>query len=760
MVTSSSAFQNPDILCFSHLRWDFVFQRPQHLMVRWAQRRRVFYVEEPVRDGVIPRLEVRSSTKGVYVVTPHLPSSDADTAALERELLDQLLVDHQIVDFIAWYYTPMALNWSSHLPARAVVYDCMDELSGFAGAPPLLGQREAELFELADVVFTGGHHLYQAKREQHANVHPFPSSVDVPHFARARSILEEPVDQADIPHPRLGFYGVLDERLDVELVAELADRRPDWQIVLVGPVCKIDPASLPRRANLHYLGPKSYDELPVYLAGWDVALLLFALNEATRYISPTKTPEYLAAGKPVVSTPIHDVVHPYGDDGLAAIADDAAGFEAAIAACLVDDREARLARTDVFLADLSWNATFARMEALVDRAIADRHARASTVLPHRRRRPRFDDLVVGAGFAGSVMAERLACAGRKVLLCDTRPHVGGNAYDHVDAAGILVHKYGPHIFHTNSADVFEYLSRFTAWRPYEHRVLAKVDGKLLPVPINLDTVNRLYGWGLDSAGLERFFAEVAEPRDRIRNSEDVVVSKIGRELYEKFFRGYTRKQWGIDPSELDATVIARVPVRTNRDDRYFGDTYQAMPLDGYTAMFERMLDHPNITIELGIDYRALIGRVSHQEMIYTGPVDAFFDRRYGALPYRSLEFRFETLDQARHLPVAVVNHPNEHAYTRVTEFKHLSGQEHPRTTLVYEYPRAEGDPYYPVPRPENAALYKRYQELAARTAGVHFVGRLATYRYYNMDQVVAQALTTARKLTGPVRAEALQQQGA
>jgi UDP-galactopyranose mutase len=336
--------------------------------------------------------------------------------------------------------------------------------------------------------------------------------------------------------------------------------------------------------------------------------------------------------------------------------------------------------------------------------------------------------------------------------------VGGNAYDHLDDAGILVHKYGPHVFHTNSADVFEYLSRFTAWRPYEHRVLASVDGKLLPVPINLDTVNRLYGWDLDSAGLERFFAEVAEPRERIRNSEDVVVSKVGRELYEKFFLGYTRKQWGIDPSDLDATVIARVPVRTNRDDRYFGDTYQAMPLHGYTAMFERMLDHPNITIELGIDYRALVGRVAHEEMIYTGPVDSFFDRCFGPLPYRSLEFRFETLDEARHLPVAVVNHPNEHAYTRVTEFKHLSGQANPRTTLVYEYPRAEGDPYYPIPRPENAALYRKYQELAARTAGVHFVGRLATYRYYNMDQVVAQALTTARKITGVVsQPEALQQ---
>ncbi len=353
----------------------------------------------------------------------------------------------------------------------------------------------------------------------------------------------------------------------------------------------------------------------------------------------------------------------------------------------------------------------------------------------------FDYLIVGAGFAGSVLAERLAAgSGKRVLICDRRPHVGGNAYDCYDDHGLLVHRYGPHIFHTNCASVFEYLSRFTAWRPYEHRVLASVDGQLVPIPINLDTVNRLYGLALTSFELEAFFQKVAEKVEQVRTSEDVVVSKVGRELYEKFFRGYTRKQWGLDPSELDASVTARVPTRTNRDDRYFTDTFQAMPLHGYTRMFERMLAHPNIKVMLNTDYREIERVVPWGEMIYTGPVDAYFDYVHGKLPYRSLEFRHETISEPRFQPVGTVNYPNEHAYTRITEFKHLTGQEHGRTSIVYEYPRAEGDPYYPVPRPENAALYEKYRALAKATPRVHFVGRLATYRYYNMDQVVAQAL--------------------
>jgi UDP-galactopyranose mutase len=359
----------------------------------------------------------------------------------------------------------------------------------------------------------------------------------------------------------------------------------------------------------------------------------------------------------------------------------------------------------------------------------------------------FDYLIVGAGFAGSVLAERLARdADRQVLLCDVRPHIGGNAYDHYNDDGILVHKYGPHIFHTNSAEVFDYLSQFTAWRPYQHRVRAAVDGQLVPIPINLDTINALYGLKLTTLEVGDFLASLAEPRAPIRTAEDVVLNAVGRELYEKFFRGYTRKQWGRDPSELDASVTARVPTRTNRDDRYFTDTYQAMPLHGYTRMFERMLDHPNIKILLNTDYREIVGLIPYREMIYTGPIDAFFDYRYGKLPYRSLRFQHETHATEVYQSAPVINYPNDYAYTRVTEFKYLTGQEHAKTSIVYEYPEAEGDPYYPVPCPENAALYKRYKALADATAGVTFVGRLATYKYYNMDQVVAQALAVYRKV--------------
>lgn len=359
----------------------------------------------------------------------------------------------------------------------------------------------------------------------------------------------------------------------------------------------------------------------------------------------------------------------------------------------------------------------------------------------------FDYLIVGAGFAGSVLAERLASQlNQKVMLLDKRNHIGGNAYDLYNEDGILIHKYGPHIFHTNSLEVFEYLSRFTEWRPYQHKVLASVDGQHLPMPINLDTINRLYGTNMTSFQLKEFFESVAEARESIQTSEDVIVNKIGRELYEKFFRNYTRKQWGLDPSALDASVIARVPIRTNRDDRYFTDRYQVMPLHGYTRMFEKMLDHPNIKVLLNTDYREVEQWLPFRELIYTGPVDEFFDHCYGKLPYRSLEFEFKTFHMPVYQPAAVVNYPNEYEYTRVTEFKYLTGQEHPKTSVVYEYPRAEGNPYYPVPRPENTQVYKQYKVLADATENVHFVGRLATYKYYNMDQVVAQALTLFKRI--------------
>jgi len=370
----------------------------------------------------------------------------------------------------------------------------------------------------------------------------------------------------------------------------------------------------------------------------------------------------------------------------------------------------------------------------------------------------YDWLVVGAGFAGSVLSERIASQlGERVLLVDRRPHVGGNAYDERDEAGVLVHRYGPHIFHTNSDAIFDYLSRFTPWRPYEHRVLARVRGQLVPIPINRATLNRLYRVGLATdEDAACFLAGRAEPAasGMPRTSEDVVVGTVGRELYELFFRGYTRKQWGLDPSQLDASVTARVPTRTNADDRYFTDRHQAMPLHGYTAMFQRMLDHPAITVRTGTDM-ADVPRSLYRRTVYTGPVDEFFGRRFGPLPYRSLAFRFETHRGGPLQPVGTVNEPSEDVpYTRTTEFGHLTGEWNGATTLVREFPRAHGDPYYPIPRPENAALYERYRALADATPDVSFVGRLATYRYYNMDQVVGQALATFKRIAGEAIAAA------
>jgi UDP-galactopyranose mutase len=359
----------------------------------------------------------------------------------------------------------------------------------------------------------------------------------------------------------------------------------------------------------------------------------------------------------------------------------------------------------------------------------------------------YDWLIVGAGFAGSVLAERLANErNERVLLIDRRPHIGGNAYDRYDDDGLLIHQYGPHIFHTNSRQILDYLSRFTEWRFYEHRVLADVDGMLVPIPINLDTVNKLYNLNLTSEKLQDWFAERAEKTGEIRTSEDVVVSVVGRELYEKFFRGYTRKQWGLDPSELDKSVTSRVPTRTNRDDRYFTDEFQFMPKHGYTRMFEKMVGHPNIHVMTQTEYDDVKNVVPHRRVIYCGPIDEYFNFQFGRLPYRSLRFEHVTLDKAWHQPVGVVNYPQTQDYTRITEYKHLTGQEHAKTALTYEYPSAEGDPYYPIPKPENQELFKKYERLALATPDVWFVGRLATYRYYNMDQIVGQALATFRRI--------------
>jgi len=360
----------------------------------------------------------------------------------------------------------------------------------------------------------------------------------------------------------------------------------------------------------------------------------------------------------------------------------------------------------------------------------------------------YDYLIVGAGFAGSVIAERLAAGlGQNVLVVDRRPHIAGNAYDCVDEAGVMIHRYGPHIFHTNAQRIVDYLSRFTQWRDYSHRVLARVDEHLVPIPINLTTLNTLFGLDMDEDQAQAFLAARAEPVADIHTSEDVVINQIGRELYEKFFRGYTRKQWGLDPSELDKSVTSRIPTRTNEDDRYFTDTFQMMPLHGYTRMFERILDHPRIDLLLGTDFRAVRDRVQFKQLIYCGPIDEFFDFCFGKLPYRSLRFQHETLAQDRLQAVAVVNFPDPAVpYTRITEYKHLTGQVHARTSISYEFPCAEGEPYYPIPRLENAELYKRYSTLADNTPGVTFLGRLGTYKYYNMDQVVGQALALYQRI--------------
>lgn len=730
------AKRKPVLLCLSHLRWQFVLQRPQHLMTRFAERYTVIFWEEATEQPGAPMLDVIHDSSGVIVATPRLLHGldAAERQRLTAGMLEEMIAERGGEVAVRWFYTPMMLPLARNIASAVTVFDCMDELSAFRFAPAELPALEAELLKLADVVFTGGYSLYEAKRAQHDDIHPFPSSVDRAHFERARSVA-----RAD-GSPLFGFYGVIDERLDLDLVAALADARPDYRFEFVGPVVKIDPADLPRRANIAYPGGQAYADLPLSLGRWDVALMPFALNESTRFISPTKTPEYLAGGKPVVSTAIVDVERHYGDLNGVEIA---GGVDAFAEAC---DRALALSRTperwlpavDRALASLSWDITQSAMQKHID-TVAARKARQ----PARH----YDVLIVGAGFAGAVMAERLASqAGKRVLLIDKRDHIGGNAYDERDAAGNLIHRYGPHIFHTNSADIVDYLSQFTDWRPYEHRVLGDVRGQLVPIPINRTTINSLYGLSLDSDdAVEAFFASRAEPVDEVRTSEDVVVGRVGRELYELFFRGYTRKQWALDPSELDKSVTARVPTRSNTDDRYFTDTFQAMPAEGYTAMFEKMLASPLIEVRTGTDYRDLAG-VTWDRMVWTGPVDEYFDHRFGKLPYRSLRFEHAIVDTPSYQPVGTVNYPSEDVpYTRISEFRHMTGDANARTSIVREYPMAEGDPYYPIPRPETQALYKRYEALA-RASDTIFVGRLATYRYYNMDQIVGQALATFRRL--------------
>ena len=387
-------FGEMDLICFSHLRWGFVFQRPQHLMSRFAKYRRVFYIEEPVFDSVQPDIQVRICPRsGVTVVVPRLPPASRDTDELSclQTLLDGFIRSHKINRYIAWFYTPMALAFAADLRPVFIVYDCMDELSMFRGAPPALVEYEAALLRRADVVFTGGLSLFEAKCERHRNVHAFPSSVEVAHFGKARRLSEEPEDQRAIPHPRIGFAGVIDERMDLELLRGIADVRPDWQIVMLGPVVKIRDESLPKNPNIHYLGMKTYDSLPAYFCGWDIGTLPFALNDSTRFISPTKTPEYLAAGLPVVSTPIRDVIRPYGDLGLVRIASGLEDFVRAIDETLTFDSSSIRwrERVDGFLSTLSWDYTWHGMNALIRQGIESSTNASSKIAvdPSRARSP-------------------------------------------------------------------------------------------------------------------------------------------------------------------------------------------------------------------------------------------------------------------------------------------------------------------------------------------------------------------------------------
>jgi len=362
-----------DLVCFSHLRWDFVYQRPQHLLSRCARKRRVFFVEEPIFGNCSMRLDVREADPGVHVVVPHLPEglrSEIAINAVMREMTRQFFSDRGINEYVFWYYTPMALRFTDQFNPVAVVYDCMDELSAFKGADSQLPLLEKQLFREVDLVFTGGQSLYEVKRNQHPAVYAFPSSIDASHFGKARTAVNDPDDQAHIPHPRLGFFGVIDERFDIELLDEVAAKRPDWNFIIIGPVVKINPDTLPKHSNIHYLGGKKYNELPEYLAGWDIALLLFARNESTRFISPTKTPEYLAAGKPVISTSIRDVVRPYGEMNLVEITDTADELIAAAEKILSrSNRSEWLQKVDAYLENISWDKTWAQMSDLIDEVI-------------------------------------------------------------------------------------------------------------------------------------------------------------------------------------------------------------------------------------------------------------------------------------------------------------------------------------------------------------------------------------------------------
>lgn len=369
---SCAFLEDIDLVCFSHLRWGFVFQRPNHLLSRFSKHQRVFFIEEPIFHEGEDKVHIEHYNENLFVVTPHYKGglSEEEVLKKQQKFISNLLTNMKVNRFFSWYYTPMALPFTEHLNPELVIYDCMDELSAFKFAPPQLTQLERDLFKKADVVFTGGNSIYESKKNSHHNIHSFPSSIDKHHFGKARNTKEDPADQRDIPHPRFGFFGVVDERFDIDMLGEVARQRPEWQFVILGPVVKIDPTHLPRYANIHYLGGKKYEELPSYIAGWDIATIPFAMNESTKFISPTKTPEYLAAGKPVISTPIRDVVAPYGDNKLVHIVSNAAEFIEAAEKELAKKRKTSwLKKVDEFLLYNSWDRTWGQMVRLIEETL-------------------------------------------------------------------------------------------------------------------------------------------------------------------------------------------------------------------------------------------------------------------------------------------------------------------------------------------------------------------------------------------------------
>lgn len=738
------------VICFSSARWDLAFQRTQHLMARFAKTRRVIYWQAASVGGLAehPYLDLQPCRHtGVTVAAPHLPlglAPDAAEAAL-RQLLEDLFAAEAIAKPLLWYCDPDMLSFAPRQEAAAIVYDCARLADG-----------QAALLELADLVFTAGYGLYEVLRRAHDNVHPFPSGVEVASLAQARNLDHDPGphDQAALARPRLGFHGVVDERVDLDLLARLAAARPDWSFVMIGPVIRISPADLPSCPNIRWLGGKAYGDLPRYMAGWDIAIAPLVMDDEARLFCPEETAQYLAAGLPVVTTPIPETLLHYG--ALDAV-QTAHTWGAFLGACegglkLAARGTAWRQDADKVLAGMDWDEVFARMSALVDLALMARRAAISPLsAPAIRAAPAkpYDYLVVGAGFAGAVMAERLAAGSNKrVLIIDKRPHLGGNAHDYEDAAGIRVNAYGPHVFHTRSQEVFTYLSRFTRWRPYEHRVMSCVRGILVPQPVNRATLNTLYGLNLHTdIEAEAWLKGRAAPIDKARTARDLGVALMGGDLYDSLFAGFIRKQRGLDPSELDKAAAPQTAPRTSADDRAHLDSFQAMPAEGYARLFETLLDHRNIDILLGADFEEVRREAVYDRLVFTGRIDAFFDYRLGELPYRSIAFRHETLDQPWFQPVATVDHPDAGTpYTRVTEFKHITGQSNARTSLVYEYPSETGEPFHAAPRPEDQAAFRRYDALARQTPEVQFVGRLAAYRDMTMDQTVGQALACYRRI--------------